>query len=110
MFKGIHSSLLPVPLPGGSYLKQSHSAILFNVSHLPTCYDTLISFLQGSVHLASLLQESSIHQLALKIEPRGTLYIRLRHTDPSVTFQRQGMKGHHVLGKHCILMLLLHCK
>ena len=36
MFKGIHSSLLPVPLPGGSYLKLSHGAILFNVSHLPS--------------------------------------------------------------------------
>ena len=56
------------------------------------------SFLQGSVHLASLLRESPIHQLALKIEPRGTLYLRLRHTDPNVTFQRRGVKGHHLLG------------
>ncbi|PSN51086.1 Rho GTPase-activating protein 100F [Blattella germanica] len=48
---------------------------------------------KGSVHLASLLRESPIHQLALKIEPRGTLYLRLRHTDPHITFQRQGRPG-----------------
>ncbi|PNF17707.1 Rho GTPase-activating protein 100F, partial [Cryptotermes secundus] len=53
---------------------------------------------KGSVHLASLLRESPIHQLALKIEPRGTLYLRLRHTDPNITFQRRGIKGHHLIG------------
>uniref|UniRef100_A0A1B6E2F1 Rho-GAP domain-containing protein n=1 Tax=Clastoptera arizonana TaxID=38151 RepID=A0A1B6E2F1_9HEMI len=44
---------------------------------------------KGSVHLATLLQDSPIHQLALKIEPRGTLYLRLRHTDPYHTFLRR---------------------
>ncbi|XP_067004391.1 rho GTPase-activating protein 100F [Anabrus simplex] len=48
---------------------------------------------KGSVHLATLLRESPIHQLALKIEPRGTLYLRLRHTDPHQTFKRRGMPG-----------------
>ncbi|KAJ9588015.1 hypothetical protein L9F63_028175, partial [Diploptera punctata] len=62
-----------------------------------TTYQRSLKMYEGSVHLASLLRESSIHQLALKIEPRGTLYLRLRHTDPHTTFQRQGIKGHHVL-------------
>ncbi|XP_054276638.1 rho GTPase-activating protein 100F-like [Macrosteles quadrilineatus] len=44
---------------------------------------------KGSVHLATLLRDSPIHQLALKIEPRGTLYLRLRHTDPHHTFLRR---------------------
>ncbi|XP_026680424.1 rho GTPase-activating protein 100F [Diaphorina citri] len=44
---------------------------------------------KGSVHMATLLKESPIHQLALKIEPRGTLYLRLRHTDPYHTYLRR---------------------
>lgn len=43
---------------------------------------------KGSIHLVSLLRESPMHQLALKIEPRGTLYLKLRYTDPRQTFLR----------------------
>ncbi|BES99773.1 Rho-GTPase-activating protein [Nesidiocoris tenuis] len=44
---------------------------------------------KGSVQLASLLSESPVHQLAVKIEPRGTLYMRLHHTTPQQTFSRK---------------------
>ncbi|KAL1116729.1 hypothetical protein AAG570_005201 [Ranatra chinensis] len=44
---------------------------------------------KGSVQLAALLQESPVHQLAVKIEPRGTLYLRLHHTTPYQTFLRK---------------------
>ncbi|XP_024083424.1 rho GTPase-activating protein 100F-like isoform X2 [Cimex lectularius] len=44
---------------------------------------------KGSVQLAALLQESPVHQLAVKIEPRGTLYMRLHHTTPQQTFMRK---------------------
>ncbi|XP_064103189.1 rho GTPase-activating protein 100F-like isoform X5 [Macrobrachium nipponense] len=43
---------------------------------------------KGSVHLVSLLKESPLHQLALKIEPRGTLYLKLRYTPPRQAFIR----------------------
>lgn len=43
---------------------------------------------KGSVHLVSLLKESPVHQLALKIEPRGTLYLKLRYTPPQQAFIR----------------------
>lgn len=43
---------------------------------------------KGSVHLVSLLKESPLHQLALKIEPRGTLYLKLRYTPPRQAFLR----------------------
>jgi len=56
-----------------------------------------MSSFQGSVHLASLLRQSPIHQLALKIEPRGTLYLRLRHTDPHQTFARRSASLSHPL-------------
>lgn len=46
---------------------------------------------KGSVHLATLLKESPLHQLALKVEPRGTLYLRLRYTDAHQTFKRRGL-------------------
>ncbi|XP_031776723.1 rho GTPase-activating protein 100F isoform X6 [Nasonia vitripennis] len=46
---------------------------------------------KGSVHLASLLKESPIHQLAVKVEPRGTIYLRLRYTDAGQTFRRRGL-------------------
>ncbi|XP_044579356.1 rho GTPase-activating protein 100F isoform X2 [Cotesia glomerata] len=46
---------------------------------------------KGSVHLATLLKESPIHQLALKVEPRGTIYLRLRYTDAHQTFKRRGL-------------------
>lgn len=35
-----------------------------------------------------------MHQLALKIEPRGTLYLRLKYTDPQTTFQRKPCQQH----------------
>ncbi|XP_043463292.1 rho GTPase-activating protein 100F isoform X3 [Leptopilina heterotoma] len=46
---------------------------------------------KGSVHLVSLLKESPLHQLALKVEPRGTIYLRLRYTDAHQTFRRRGL-------------------
>ncbi|XP_058802474.1 rho GTPase-activating protein 100F-like isoform X3 [Phymastichus coffea] len=46
---------------------------------------------KGSVHLASLLRESPVHQLAVKVEPRGTIYLRLRYTDAQQTFRRRGL-------------------
>lgn len=46
---------------------------------------------KGSVHLATLLKESPIHQLAVKVEPRGTIYLRLRYTDANQTFRRRGL-------------------
>lgn len=46
---------------------------------------------KGSVHLASLLRESPIHQLAVKVEPRGTIYLRLKFTDSQQTFRRRGL-------------------
>ncbi|GBP70495.1 Rho GTPase-activating protein 100F [Eumeta japonica] len=44
---------------------------------------------RGAVTLPDLLTRSSVHQLALKMEPRGTLYIRLRHTEPHELFRRR---------------------
>ncbi|XP_071555178.1 rho GTPase-activating protein 100F isoform X2 [Temnothorax nylanderi] len=46
---------------------------------------------KGSVHLASLLKESPEHQLAVKVEPRGTIYLKLRYTDAQQTFRRRGL-------------------
>ncbi|XP_063988944.1 rho GTPase-activating protein 100F isoform X2 [Diachasmimorpha longicaudata] len=46
---------------------------------------------KGSVHLATLLKESPVHQLALKVEPRGTIYLRLRYTGAHQTFKRRGL-------------------
>uniref|UniRef100_T1IK21 Rho GTPase-activating protein 100F n=1 Tax=Strigamia maritima TaxID=126957 RepID=T1IK21_STRMM len=43
---------------------------------------------KGSVDLYSLLSEGPVHQLALKIEPRGTIYLKLRFTDPQQAFRR----------------------
>ncbi|CAH1112773.1 unnamed protein product [Psylliodes chrysocephalus] len=44
---------------------------------------------KGSVYLPTLLKSGPIHQLALKIEPRGTLYLRLRHTDSQNLYRRR---------------------
>ncbi|CAH0556139.1 unnamed protein product [Brassicogethes aeneus] len=44
---------------------------------------------KGSVYLPTLLKSGPIHQLALKIEPRGTLYMRIRHTDSSALYRRR---------------------
>lgn len=44
---------------------------------------------KGIVNLISLsLSETPVHSLALKMEPRGTLYIKMRYKEPSSTFQR----------------------
>ncbi|KAB0794796.1 hypothetical protein PPYR_11635 [Photinus pyralis] len=44
---------------------------------------------KGSVHLPSLLKTGPLHQLALKIEPRGTLYLRLRYNDSHTLYRRK---------------------
>ncbi|CAG9759728.1 unnamed protein product [Ceutorhynchus assimilis] len=44
---------------------------------------------KGSVYLPTLLKSGPIHQLALKIEPRGTLYLRLRYTDSQSLYKRR---------------------
>ncbi|KAG5876003.1 hypothetical protein JTB14_026133 [Gonioctena quinquepunctata] len=46
---------------------------------------------KGSVYLPTLLKSGPIHQLALKIEPRGTLYLRLRHTDSHSLYRRRAL-------------------
>ncbi|CAG2109406.1 unnamed protein product, partial [Medioppia subpectinata] len=44
---------------------------------------------KGVLHLSSLsLNETPAHSLALKMEPRGTLYVKLRYKDLQSTFQR----------------------
>ena len=44
---------------------------------------------KGMVSLISLsLAETPVHSLALKMEPKGTLYIKLRYKDTSLSFQR----------------------
>ncbi|KAJ8688021.1 hypothetical protein QAD02_023816, partial [Eretmocerus hayati] len=45
---------------------------------------------KGSVYLATLLRETPVHQLAVKVEPRGTIYLRLKFTDSNQTFRRRG--------------------
>ncbi|KAL7302156.1 hypothetical protein TKK_0005379 [Trichogramma kaykai] len=44
---------------------------------------------KGSVYLPTLFKESPLHQLAVKVEPRGTIYLRLRYTDANQTFRRR---------------------
>jgi len=48
---------------------------------------------KGSLHISQLMRESPVHQLALRIEPRGTLYLKLRHTPPRLAFRRNGHLG-----------------
>ncbi|CAG2167203.1 unnamed protein product [Oppiella nova] len=44
---------------------------------------------KGVLHLSALsLNETPAHSLALKMEPRGTLYVKLRYKDLSSAFQR----------------------
>lgn len=74
------------PLPGVSRCL-FYGSIAISVT-APSC---------AQVHLSSLLRQSPIHQLALKIEPRGTLYLRLRHTDPHSTFSRKPAAASHPL-------------
>ncbi|XP_075970829.1 rho GTPase activating protein at 100F isoform X4 [Anticarsia gemmatalis] len=44
---------------------------------------------RGAVTLPDLLARSPAHQLAIKMEPRGTLYVRVRHTEPHDLFRRR---------------------
>ncbi|CAH2992330.1 unnamed protein product [Chilo suppressalis] len=44
---------------------------------------------RGAVTLPDLLSRSPSHQLAIKMEPRGTLYVRVRHTEPHELFRRR---------------------
>ncbi|CAG4941587.1 unnamed protein product [Parnassius apollo] len=44
---------------------------------------------RGVVILPDLLTRSPAHQLAIRMEPRGTLYVRLRHTEPQELFRRR---------------------
>ncbi|XP_032511039.1 rho GTPase-activating protein 100F isoform X2 [Danaus plexippus] len=44
---------------------------------------------RGAVTLPDLLARSPFHQLAIKMEPRGTLYMRVRHTEPHELFRRR---------------------
>lgn len=46
---------------------------------------------RGAVSLTTLLKQSPLHQLALKVEPRGTIYLRLRYTDPTTLYRRRGL-------------------
>ncbi|XP_031634620.1 rho GTPase-activating protein 100F isoform X4 [Contarinia nasturtii] len=46
---------------------------------------------RGAVSLSTLLRQSPLHQLALKVEPRGTIYLRLRYTDPNTLYRRRGL-------------------
>lgn len=43
---------------------------------------------KGSVSIAALLRESNVYQLALKVEPHGSLYVKLRYTEPKRCFER----------------------
>ncbi|RWS16420.1 rho GTPase-activating protein 100F-like protein [Dinothrombium tinctorium] len=44
---------------------------------------------KGIINLISLsLTETPVHSLALKMEPKGTLYVKMRYKDPSIIFQR----------------------
>ncbi|KAK8759813.1 hypothetical protein V5799_028920, partial [Amblyomma americanum] len=43
---------------------------------------------KGTVHLLSALREAPSHSLALRLEPRGALYLKMRYRDPRHTFQR----------------------
>lgn len=46
---------------------------------------------RGAISLSALLRQSPLHQLAVKVEPRGTIYIRLRHTDATSLYKRRGL-------------------
>lgn len=69
---------------------------------------------RGAINLVQLLNQSPLHQLALKIEPRGdysncfmidfkrklislfyigTLFLRLRYTDSLTLYRRRGLSG-----------------
>ncbi|KAH8361108.1 hypothetical protein KR200_007307 [Drosophila serrata] len=48
---------------------------------------------RGAISLSAILRQSPLHQLALKVEPRGTIYIRMRHTDPLALYKRRGLSS-----------------
>ncbi|GAB6026555.1 hypothetical protein CHUAL_012972 [Chamberlinius hualienensis] len=43
---------------------------------------------RGAIHLAALLLVGPAHQIAVKVEPRGTLYLKLRYSNPQQAFKR----------------------
>lgn len=46
---------------------------------------------RGTIAITSLLRTAPIHQLALKVEPRGTIYLRIRYNDPLQLYRRRGV-------------------
>ena len=52
---------------------------------------------KGSVNLLQVLNDppgaTATHQLAIKVEPRGTLYVKLKHTPPQEAFKRELKSG-----------------
>lgn len=45
---------------------------------------------RGAIAITPLIRASPIQQLALKVEPRGTIYIRIRYSDPTQLYRRRG--------------------
>jgi hypothetical protein len=45
---------------------------------------------RGAIAITPLIRASPIQQLALKVEPRGTIYIRIRYSDPQQLYRRRG--------------------
>lgn len=43
---------------------------------------------KGNIDIASLFTENFFHQVALKMNPRGIIYLKLRYTNPLKAFQR----------------------
>lgn len=52
---------------------------------------------KGSVSINTLLRESNAYQLAIKLEPHGSLYVQLRYTEPKRCFQRAVTMSHSSL-------------
>jgi hypothetical protein len=46
---------------------------------------------RGAIAITQLIRQAPIHQLALKVEPRGTIYMRLRYNDPQQLYRRRGV-------------------
>lgn len=46
---------------------------------------------RGTIAITSILRTAPIHQLALKVEPRGTIYLRIRYNDPQQLYRRRGV-------------------
>ncbi|OQR70271.1 hypothetical protein BIW11_11733, partial [Tropilaelaps mercedesae] len=43
---------------------------------------------KGAINLVSALKEAPVYNIALKLEPRGSLYVKLRYRNVKQTFQR----------------------